>query len=506
MIWKLIVFFLIAALVSWLATWLADNPGLVVIEWLDWHVETSFGILLVAVLLLCAVAVLAFEALRWLLGIPRRLREGRAFNRLIRGYRALTSGLVAAAAGEPAGARYFARQAARLLGDNDPSLHLLEAQRAQLEGNEEEALREFRAMLKQPETELLGLRGMLAYAIKAGDLEDALELARRAYRRSASTPWVLVTLFDLLTRLGEWQEALVVLSQLADLRLVTAEVARRRRAILYAMMAEQAEREGQRDEAMKLLRRAFRMAPEFAPVAVRYARLAAALGRPRLARRILERAWKIDVHPDIARAYMELWADRPPTEQVQAARRLRSLKPFEPLSYLVLAEAEMAAGALDTARHTLIRAEELGATARVYRLRGQLERQAGAPDKIVEEWLVKAVEAPADKAWVCEDTGEVLAEWKPFGLTGRFDAVQWSVPPKVARLAAREVPTSFIVHRAAPTGGELVPVKEAQAGTPTEEQRVAAEGGPLAGEPVKATGPKAPRQPDMKVEPARSAA
>lgn len=460
--WKLLLFFVAAAVVSWVATWLADNPGVVVVDWLDWRIETTMGVLLVAALLLCAVAILLFEVARWLFGLPRRLRERRVLNRTLRGYRALAGGLVAAAAGDPVGARHFARQAEKLLAGNDPTLHLLEAQRAQLEGNEEEALREFRAMLKTPETELLGLRGMLAYALKAGDREDALALARRAYRRSPNTPWVLITLFDLLTREGEWQEALAVLNQIADLRLVGPDVARRRRAILWAMMAEDAQRAGRTEEALRLLRRAFRLMPGFAPVAVRLARLAREVGRPRLARKVLERAWKTEAHPDVARAYMELYTDRTPVERVKAAQRLRSLKPFEPLSYLVVAEAEMAAGALDAARHALIRAEEMGATAHVFRLRAELERLAGAGEEVVRQWLARADEAPADRAWVCEDTGEVFPEWKPFGATGRFDAVQWTVPPKVARLAAGEAPVAFVPHRAESVGTGLVPAGDAR--------------------------------------------
>lgn len=444
---KLILFFLLAAVIAWVGAWLADHPGNVVIDWLDWRIETSFSVLFVAALMLCAAAILLFEAGRWLFGLPRRVRERRARTRILDGYRALTTGLVAAAAGDPAAARHFAKRAGRLLGDSEPSLHLLEAQRAQLEGDEEQALRQFQAMLKISETELLGLRGLLAHAIKAGDYADALELARRAYRRNPTTPWVLVTLFDLLTRLGEWQEALQVLIQMADLKLVPREVARRRRAILYMMLAEEAERSERRDEALRHLKRAFQLAPGFAPIAVRLARFAVATGRPRLARRVLERCWKIEAHPDVARAYLQLFSNRPTAEQLRAAQRLRTLKPFEPLAHVVVAEVEMAAGSFEAARRALIRAEQLAPSSRVFLARAELEQLAGATEDTVRAWRARAEQAPPDRAWVCEDTGEVFSEWRPFGASGRFDAVLWTMPPRVARLAAGEAPPFFIAHR-----------------------------------------------------------
>jgi HemY protein len=477
---KLILFVIVAAAIAWVGAWLADHPGNVVIDWLDWRIETSLSVLLVATLLLCAATILVFEAGRWLFGLPRRVRERRALARILDGYRALTTGLVAAAAGDPAMARYYARRAGRLLGESDPSLHLLEAQRAQLEGDEEQALRQFQAMLKTPETELLGLRGLLAHAVKAGDYADALELARRAYRRNPTTPWVLVTLFDLLTRLGEWQEALQVLIQMADLKLVPRDVARRRRAILYMMLAEGAERSERPDEALRHLKRAFQLVPGFAPVAVRLARFAVGSGRPRLARRVLERSWKIEAHPDVARAYLGLFSNRTRAEQLRAARRLQALKPFEPLAHVLVAEAEMAAGGFEAARRALIRAEQLGASSRVFLVRAELERLAGAAEETVREWRARAEQAPADRAWVCEDTGEVFPEWQPFGASGRFDAVLWTVPPRVARLGAGEAPASFIPHRAPTQGTSVVPATEASPPAPSPLVKATAPGRPRA--------------------------
>ncbi len=43
------------------------------------------------------------------------------------------------------------------------------------------------------------MRGLLADAVKRGDQEEALALAKRAYERSPNTSWVLTTYFDLLT-------------------------------------------------------------------------------------------------------------------------------------------------------------------------------------------------------------------------------------------------------------------------------------------------------------------
>ena len=50
-----------------------------------------------------------------------------------------------------------------------------QAQTAQLEGKEEVAHLKFRQMLERPDAEFVGLRGLLAQAMKTGDYDEALD-------------------------------------------------------------------------------------------------------------------------------------------------------------------------------------------------------------------------------------------------------------------------------------------------------------------------------------------
>lgn len=483
---RLFVFIVLTVVAAATAAWFADNPGRVVVDWLGVEIETSVGIVVLFALVFAALSVGLFEFARFVLTLPRRIAERRRAKREREGRQALSMGLVAAAAGDVGAARHYARQARRLLDDSDPAILLLTAQTAQLEGDEVAALRYFQSMLRHPETELLGLRGLLAQAIRAGDLEEALALARRAHRRSPRTPWVVTTLFDLLTRAGEWDEAMQVLGELQQLGLVDAETAARRRAILLMMMAERAEREGRMADAFAHARRAARTAPFFAPATVLAARYALRLGRPRLARRLIERAWRTAPHPDLARAWIELQPEESLAERIQRLERLRTLQPFHPLPYMLLAEACMAAGDFEEAHKLLVRARELEATERVYRLFAELARLRGEPEEIVQSWLERAREAPPDPAWVDEDTGTVLPAWQPFGRTGRFDAVQWRTPSRVLQLAPGTEGVEFLAAPRPSPAREVVPREEAKPPVRRPEAEPAAAGGDADAEPEEA--------------------
>ena len=112
---RLIVFLIVAVGLSLVAAWFADHPGRVSLIWQGLQIETSIGVLALAVLLFGIVLVALFELLRLLRRAPKRFGQRRRRARVDRGYHALAQGLVAAAAGDVAAAKALNRRAEKLL-------------------------------------------------------------------------------------------------------------------------------------------------------------------------------------------------------------------------------------------------------------------------------------------------------------------------------------------------------------------------------------------------------
>ncbi|HEX6142136.1 MAG TPA: heme biosynthesis HemY N-terminal domain-containing protein [Geminicoccaceae bacterium] len=446
---RLIFFLLVAIALSLLATWFADNPGQVSLEWLGMRIETSVAVMIIAVLVVALIVTVVIELLRMLSGAPRHIKQRRRTARLEQGYQALSQGMVAAAAGDAAAAKHLTRRAEKLL-DNAPSTLLLSAQAAQLDGDETQAHLRFQQMLKHRETEFLGLRGLLSQAIKEGDIDTALRLARRAYLRRPNTPWVLTTLFDLQTRSERWTEALSTVGDMARYKVIDRDTATRRRAILFHQAAAEQRAAGRPYEALATAQKAHKLLPSLAPIAVQASDIAEQVSKPRVARKILETAWKARPHPAVARAYLALHQEQPPAERLKLVERLYQSQPDHLEGELVLAEAALSAKDWKVARAALERALKLEATASVYRLMAELEQAENHdPDK-ARAWLARAVDAPPDPAWVCESTGEMRATWSPFGPDGRFDSLRWGSPPKIIPLARAGAEAELIPPGSAP--------------------------------------------------------
>ncbi|MGI9489270.1 MAG: heme biosynthesis protein HemY [Geminicoccaceae bacterium] len=443
---RLIIFLIIAIAAAWLAVWFADNPGKVQITepWGGNSFSPPFGILILGVLLIGVAITALYELYRAVVTAPKKIGRYRRQRKKERGYEELATGLVAAAAGDVSGAKASTRRAEKLL-DKAPTTLLLGARSAQLDGNDNEARGKFKEMLQHKETEFLGLRGLLAQAIKDGDREEAIKLAKKAYLRRPNTPWVLTTLFDLQTEGGEWRDAMATVNDMARQKLINADTANRHRAILLHLQAEKKDEEGRHQEAFDNAKKAHKLLPSLAPIAVNAAKLAIKTDRHRAARKMLETSWKVEPHPALARAFAGLSKDQSPTDRYKTFERLHQLNPSSLEGEMALAEQAVAAEQWPAAREALERAVKLGPTASVFRMFADVERVTGADADKIQGWLAKAVDAPSDPTWLCKTTGETRARWSAFGPDGKFDSLRWGSPPTIVPMLNADAPAELIL-------------------------------------------------------------
>lgn len=436
---RALIYFVEVAVVVAIAVWIADRPGTVSVDWQGWRIETSVGVLVLAVFALVVVAAGLYALWRWLLRRPDVWSMRRRLKRQENGLLALSDGLVAIAAGEPGEARKHTRRA-RCLLDHAPLTLLLSAQTAQIEGNEDAARQAFETMLESPETEFLGLRGLILQALREDDHERALALARRAYALKPQTPWVLDTMIALQSRAGNWREAQRLVEEAQRSRRRHESAGRRQQAALLTERARAAQAAGQAEDAVSRARRANELDPALAPAAVLRARLVGADGRKRRARKVLERAWQDAPHPDIVAAYVELTAgkgsdgDASPLERYKAVETLARPNRDHRESRLALAAAALDAKLWGEARAQISALEAAGPTAQVFRLRARLAEEDPEDGDDPGMWLDRAAAADADHAWVCGECGTVADEWSAVcGQCGAFASLAWSQPPRVHR-------------------------------------------------------------------------
>jgi len=436
MIVRALLIFAALAGISALAAWLTDNPGDVSVVWQGYRIDTSVGIVLTGVAVLAVVAALIYRLWRAMFGAVRNVKRAHGQRRTRDGYLALSRGLVAVAAGDADEAKRQARRADTLL--KEPALtHLLAAQAAQLDGDDAAARRYYAGLLEQPETEFLGVRGMLTLAENDGDGRRALELARRAEALRPEVPWVPEKLFSLEVEAGNWTAAERVLRDAVKRRVLDQPTGKRRLAAVLVERSRQAEAEHDTDAAVLLARKAVADAPELSAAAIRFAAVLHDSGEDRRARRVIEDAYARTPHPELARLYTEVVPSPDPIKRLKTLEKLEKLTPEHATTHLVMARASLEARLWGEARRHLKAASGAALTAEICRLMAAVEEAEHGNTETARAWYGRAAEAEPDPGWVCGNCGAVADDWSAVCANcGVFDQLDWRSPPRVSALPA----------------------------------------------------------------------
>jgi HemY protein len=438
------------------AIFFADHPGQVEIVWQGWQVETSVGVLAAAAVLAGLAIALLFWLVSLILGSPRAFLRHRRERRRRAGYRALTRGMVAVAAGDSQEAQRCARRADALLAD-PPLTLLLSAQAAQLGGDETAAKKFFTAMLERPEMEFLGLRGLLNQALRAGDRGTALRLTERAATLRPDTTWAVESLFELEAREGRWDAALETLAQAVKRRIIPRERARHHRGVIRYELSLAALAGGERARGRNLAAQAQALTPDLAAPAAHHARVLLQDHRTGPAAKAIERAWRTIPHPDLAQVYGAIQEGAPPLDRLKRFERLAAQNPDARETHLAVAEAALEAQLWGEARRHLDRALSApappliarlpnpasfsvtpasdenpslaGPTPRLCLMMARLEEAEHGIGPGSREWLDRAVTAMPDPRYICATCGGESLEWRSLcPHCGSFDALAWRTP------------------------------------------------------------------------------
>ncbi len=422
MIRRLLTYAVLVGLLVAATVWLADRPGAVTIRWEGWRIDTTVPVLVLALLVLLAVFAASIRLVRAMIGGPGRFFAGRRVRRTQEGYRALSDGLAALAAGDSRQAKKLAHRADRLLADSSLT-GLLSAQTA----DPAEAERHFTRLTERPETAFLGLKGLTDLALKAGNRDQALGYARRAWALGGPAAGLAATLFDLQAQAGQWAEAEATLQDAKRRRVMGGADLLHRQALAALERSFQAERAGEAPAvALDHALAAHRADPMLVAASVRAAALLHRAGKARKAVAVLSGTWEANPHPDLVEALVALAPMEPAIDRVKRVEKLVRLVPDSGIGHAALAEAALAAKLWGQARTHLEQAIAVRPSAGLFILMARLEREERSDEKAAQDWLMKAATAPAEAAWTCRACARPADGWAALCPScGAVDSLDW---------------------------------------------------------------------------------
>jgi HemY protein len=423
---RVLLFLVLLVLLAFGIVWIVDRPGEIAVTWQGYRIETTVAVALGFVVLGAVLLALLFGVLRFLLRMPTLMARRAERRRQAKGHAALSRGMVAVGAGDAKLARKSSAEADRHL-DQEPLTLLLAAQAAQLSGDRAGAEAAFGKLTQDPETRLLGLRGLHVEAQRRGDPEAAIHFAQEAHK-IAPLPWSAKAVLDHHAAKAQWESALAALESHVAAKLVDKKTGARQQAVLETAVALD-KAAAAPDEALRLARQALGRAPDLVPAVALAARLLAQKGEFRKAAKLIESAWQRQPHPELAQVYLDLRPGDSNADRLAKARTLAKLMPRDPESQVIVARAALAARDFKAAREAMapLVADGERPTARMCLIMAELEDAETGDEGQVREWLARSARAPRDPVWMAD--GVATSTWVPASpVTGRLDAFVWQKP------------------------------------------------------------------------------
>jgi HemY protein len=471
MIWSLIKVLIFIALVAALAlgaSYLLDTGGGILIAVGGW--EFALGPLQAVIVALTLVALvwlalkiigLLVATLRFLNGDETALSRYFDRNRERKGYQAFSEGMLALASGEPRTALSRAARAEKLLAQPELTT-LLKAQAAQAAGDARTATEAYKALLADPRSRFIGIRGLIQQKLAEGDRETALKLAEKAFELKPKHRETQDLLLELQIEGADWTGARATLGAKLRVGHIPKDVHRRRDAVLALQEARMIIADGADINAQEAAIAAHRLSPDLIPAATMAARAYISKGDTKNATRLLKKAWQQSPHPDLAAAFAEIAPDETPQERLKRFRTLTAQHPEDDETRMLLAELNIAAEDFPAARRALGDMATRHPTRRSLAIMAAIERGEGADDAVVRGWLARTLTAPRGPQWVCDKCNSVHSEWAPVcSNCGGFDTLSWREPAETAGPSATQSELlPMLVGTPAAAGAE--PVGEAE--------------------------------------------
>ena len=339
----------------------------------------------------------------------------------MKGYHAISRGLIAIGAGDHRVARKSADEAARLSPD-EPLTLLLSAQSAQMAGDRGGADSAFRAMVRRDETKLLGLRGLYVEAQRRDDPRAALAAAEEAAKVEPSLAWAGQAVLDYRCAARDWAGALEALDRMKSA--LEKNIYRRKRAVLltaHALALNETDRDASRARG--------------AGGGQACAGSGAGRGARRTAARRSRRAAQGGKNSHRRLGRQSASRHRRDLRQ-PALRRQRARAPGAgeasggesagPHRRRAGAGARRARGARLCRRARGAASYLAAPTRRVATLMAEIEEAEHGDEGRVREWMGRAMRASGDPVWTAD--GVVSERWLPVTPKGRLDGFEWKQP------------------------------------------------------------------------------
>ena len=252
----------------------------------------------------------------------------------------------------------------------------------------------FEQLLHRENTELAGIRGLLGYAQKDGNWQEAERLLQKAAEKHEKEPWIWNALWTVQILQNDWYDALNTLERLKKQGQVDKPEYEKRKSLLLLKLGQVTE--------------AYQLNPDHQAIVLAYAK-----AEPQKADKLIRHLWAKNPCMDAFEIYWQTISDEKQSKQTKAIDKLIHENPKHRLSLLALIETAVRQESWGPAKGYLSDYMAMYPLSfQVARLMAEVERQGWHHTEEAQKWELKALDTPSEKGWVCSVCGNRTDTWE----------------------------------------------------------------------------------------------
>lgn len=368
------------------------QTGAVALNWQGWQVETSPVFVGIVLALLALAAFLVGLFVEWLRGMPHRWRLKHEHKKEKQGWQATVAGFAAMAAGNYDEARKLAAKSRHFLPDKRLGAYIT-AEVALRDNKNFLAKEQYKELEQDPHTAILGARGLVQQAVRAGQWADVIEHCDKALEQVPNAPWFRRQLFEALLHTHQWGRAQALWGQVKNMYADAGEPCH---GPALCLVRAHVEVEKDAKQAHKILKDGLKTWPDFLPLAQLRTDLLCREEKTHEATKVLEHTFESAPCPHVFEAWLRLAkSEYKASRLVDRVEKLAAKAPEPLVRYLCLGAGYREVGELAKAREQLLKAVEIEPSRDTMERLASLEELIAPNSKAGYVWWRKAVYAPA---------------------------------------------------------------------------------------------------------------
>lgn len=302
---RILLFLAIVTCISLGISWMADEPGQVVIDWSNYHIETSVLALVSAVTVLVFTCMMLYSLLHILISTPHNWKRTRRAKHQLLGLESISATFAAIATQDTVTAHKKLKQAQKYL-PSQPITLMLSAQLARMEGNESKSRLYIEQMLGNEVTEFMALRSLIEKARNNNFIDEAIAHAKKALAIKPGDNWLIATLAGLYAQAGQSQDAVHLLDTSLKKRYINRKFFLRETAHVLFEDAQRLVLAKRMEAAIDLLERTLGTLPDYREASVLLAQVHMMRDDIAKAVKTISSAWKITPHQELRETLTEV--------------------------------------------------------------------------------------------------------------------------------------------------------------------------------------------------------